>query len=54
MFYQELCLYHGTNHKADEEDITHYLDHRMLRSLGLNQAEIYGSTNFVTTLALGL
>jgi hypothetical protein len=26
----------------------------MLRSLGLNQAEIYGSTNFVTTLALGL
>jgi hypothetical protein len=35
---QELCLYHGTNDKVDEEDKTFYLDHKVLRSLGLAQA----------------
>jgi hypothetical protein len=39
MFYQELCLYHGTNHKVDEENRTLYLDHKMSRSLGLDQVE---------------
>jgi hypothetical protein len=39
MFHQELCFYHGINYKADEEDITNYLDHRMLRSLGSNQTK---------------
>jgi hypothetical protein len=33
MFHQELCLHHGTNDKAIEEDRTLYLDHRMSRSL---------------------
>jgi hypothetical protein len=28
-FYQELCLYHGTNHKANDKDITFYLDHKV-------------------------
>jgi hypothetical protein len=26
MFHQELCLYHGTNHKGDEENKTFYMD----------------------------
>jgi len=39
MFHQELCFYHGTNHKANEENKTLYLDHRMLRSLGSNQTK---------------
>jgi hypothetical protein len=36
---QKLCLYHGINHKANEEDVTIYLDHRVLRSLGSNQTK---------------
>jgi hypothetical protein len=46
MFHQELCLYHGTNYKADEEDVTIYLDHRIFKNLGSNQTKIYGNTNF--------
>jgi hypothetical protein len=48
MFHQELCLNHGTNNKADEEDKTLYLDHRMLKNLGLDQVEIYGSIKLTT------
>jgi hypothetical protein len=49
MFHQELCLYHGTNHQVDEENKTLYLDHRILRSLGSNQAKIHGSTDSNTS-----
>jgi hypothetical protein len=35
---QELYLYHGTNHKVDEEGKTFYLDHKVLRRLGSAQA----------------
>jgi hypothetical protein len=49
MFHQELCFYHGTNHQVDEENKTLYLDHKMSTSLGLNQAEVHGSTNFNTS-----
>jgi len=49
MFHQELCFYHGTNHQVDEEKKTLYLDHKMSTSLGLNQAEVHGSTNFNTS-----
>jgi len=44
-FIKKLCLYHGTNHKAGEENKTFYLDHKVSRSLGSYQAEIHGSTN---------
>jgi hypothetical protein len=44
MFHQELCLYHGTNHKVDEKDKTLYLDHRVSRSLGSDKAKIYMET----------
>jgi len=49
MFHQELCFYHGTNHQVDEENKTLYLDHKMSTSLGLNQVEVHGSTNFNTS-----
>jgi hypothetical protein len=48
-FHQELCLYHGTNHKVDEEDKSFYLDPRMLINLGLDQVEIHRNTNFDTS-----
>jgi hypothetical protein len=55
MIHQELCLYHGTNHKVDEEDKTLYLDHKVSKSLGSDKVEIYGSTNFDTSkLASGV
>jgi hypothetical protein len=38
-----------TNYKVDEEDITLYSNHKVLKSLGLYQAKIYGSTNFDTS-----
>jgi hypothetical protein len=54
-FIQELCLYHGTNHKAYEEDKTLYLDHKVSKSLGSDQVEIHGSTDFDTSkLAIGI
>jgi hypothetical protein len=37
MFHQELFLYHGTNYQVDEENKTLFLNHKMLRSLGLDQ-----------------
>jgi len=49
MFHQELCFYHGINHKDDEEDITFYLDHIMSKSLGSDQTKIHGNTNFDTS-----
>jgi hypothetical protein len=55
MFHQELCLYYGTNHKANEENRTFYLDHKMSRNLGSDQAEIHGNTNSNTSkLAIGV
>jgi hypothetical protein len=49
MFHQEFCLYHGTNYKANEEDITICLDHRVLKRLRSNQTKIYGNTNSDTS-----
>jgi len=49
MFHQEFCLYHGTNHKVDEEDKTVYLDYKQSGNLGSNQTKICGSTNFDTS-----
>jgi hypothetical protein len=50
-----LSWHDGTNHKTNEENITFYLDHRMSRSLGLDQVEIHRSTNFYTSkLAIGV
>jgi hypothetical protein len=55
MFHKKLCLYHGTNHQVDEQNGTFYLDHRVLRSLGSDQAEVHGSTNSNTSkLAIGV
>ncbi len=55
MFHQELCLYHGTNHQVDEVNKTLYLDHIMFKGLGLDQAEVHGSTNFNTSkLTIGV
>jgi hypothetical protein len=48
-FYQELCFYHGINHKVNEEDKTFYLDHKVSRSLGSDQTKIYGSTKSDTS-----
>jgi len=45
----------GINYKADEKDVTIYLDHKVLRSLGSNQTKIYGNTNFDTSkLVVGI
>jgi hypothetical protein len=49
MFHKKICLYHGTNHKVDEQDKTFYLDHIMSRSLGLDQTKIHRSANFDTS-----
>jgi hypothetical protein len=49
MFHQKLYLYHGTNHQVDEENRTLYLDHKMLRSLGLDQVKVHGSIDFNTS-----
>ncbi len=46
MFHQELCLYHGTNHKANKEDKTLNLDHKVSKNMGSYQAKIHGSTHF--------
>jgi hypothetical protein len=55
MFHQKLCRYRGTNHQVDEENETLYLDHRMSRSLRLDQAKVHGSTNSDTSkLAIGV
>jgi hypothetical protein len=43
MFHQKICLYHGTNHQVDEENKTLYLDHIMLKSLGLDQVYMEAS-----------
>jgi hypothetical protein len=51
MFHQELCLYHGTNHKVDEEDVTLYLDHKVSKSLGLDEVQIYGNINFASRVS---
>jgi hypothetical protein len=53
MVWLNLCfiknfVHHGTNHKANEEDKTFYLDHKVLRSLGSYQVEIHGNTNIDT------
>jgi hypothetical protein len=44
-FIKNFAFYHGTNHKADEENKTLYLDHKVLRIMGSYQEEIHGSTN---------
>jgi len=44
-----LPLFHGTNYQVDEENETLYLDHKMLRNLGLDQEKVHGSTNFDTS-----
>jgi hypothetical protein len=49
MFHKKLCLYHGTNYQVDEENETLYLDHRVSKSLGLDQEKVHGSTNFNTS-----
>jgi hypothetical protein len=49
MFHQEVCLYHETNHKVDEEDKTFYLNHIMSKSLGLYQTKIHRNINFDTS-----
>jgi hypothetical protein len=55
MFHQELCLYHGTNQQVDEENKTFYLDHKMSRNLGLDQAKVHGSTDSNTSkMAIGV
>jgi hypothetical protein len=55
MFHREFCFYHGTIHKVDEEDKTFYLDHKVLKNLGLNQVKIHRSTNFDTSkLVVGI
>jgi hypothetical protein len=48
MFHKKLYLYHGTNHQIDEENKTFYMDHKMLRNLGLDQVKVHGNTNFNT------
>jgi hypothetical protein len=55
MFYQKLYLSHSTNQQVDEENGTLYLDRRVLKSLGSDQAKVHGSTNFDTSkLAIGV
>jgi hypothetical protein len=55
MFHQEFCLYHGTNYKVDEENKTFYPNHRMSKSLGLDQVEIHENTNSNTSkLVIGV
>jgi len=49
MFHQKLCLYHGTNYQVDEENVTLYLDHKVLRSLGSYQEKVHGNTNSNTS-----
>jgi hypothetical protein len=41
MFCQEIFFSHGINHKVNEEDQTFYLDHRVSKSLGSYQVNIY-------------
>jgi hypothetical protein len=55
MFHEKPYLYHGTNHQVDEENKILYMDHRMLKSLGSNQAKVHGSTDSNTSkLAIGV
>jgi hypothetical protein len=49
MLHQKLWLYHGTNYQVDEENGTFYLDHRMSKSLGLDQEKVHGNTNSNTS-----
>jgi len=55
MFHQEFCLYHGTNRQVYEKNKTFYMDHRMLKSLGLDQTKVHGSNDFnASKLAIGV
>jgi hypothetical protein len=47
-FIKNFVFYHRINYQVNEENKTLYLDHKMLRSLGSNQVEVHGSTNFNT------
>jgi hypothetical protein len=49
MFHQKLCFYYGSNHQVDEKNGTFYLDHRVLRNFGLDQAKVHGNTNSNTS-----
>jgi hypothetical protein len=33
MFYQELFICYGSHNKIHEENITHYMDHKMSKNL---------------------
>jgi len=46
-FFKNFAFYHGTNHQVDEKNRTLYLDHKMSRRLGLDQAKIHGSTDLI-------
>jgi hypothetical protein len=48
MFYQELCIYHGSNHQTHEEDKTIYVNPRMLSNLGVDKTKVYKSTSYIT------
>jgi hypothetical protein len=52
-FIKKIYLYHGTNHKVDEENRTLYLDHKVSKNLGSDQIKIHGSTNS-NTCKLGI
>jgi len=44
MFYQELCIYHGSNYQTHEEDKTIYVNPKMSRNLGVDKTKVYKST----------
>jgi hypothetical protein len=41
--------FNGIDHEVDEENITLYMDHKMLKNLGLDKAKVHGSINFNTS-----
>jgi hypothetical protein len=49
MFHRKLCLYHGTNYQADEENGTLYLDHKVSKKLGLDKKKLHGNNDSDTS-----
>lgn len=44
MFYQELCIYHGSNYQTHEENKTIYVNPRMSSNLEVDKKKVYKST----------
>jgi hypothetical protein len=44
MFHKKICIHNGPNYQTHEENITIYVDLKMLAIMGVDKVEVYWST----------